>query len=152
MNNKYELGAFILRLVTGLTFLLHGLSKFQGGIENTVGFFSSVGIPGFLAYIVAIIELAGGALMILGLGTRVIGLLFAIVMLGAIFTVKLSAGFMGTDGGGGYEFDVTLLAMSLYLGLSGSRMLSLDGLFRSKGQEKPRKEGKTDDAANPPGH
>ncbi len=82
MNNKYELGAFILRLVTGLTFLLHGLSKFQGGIENTVGFFSSVGIPGFLAYIVAIIELAGGALMILGLGTRVIGLLFAIVMLG----------------------------------------------------------------------
>ncbi|MPQ26861.1 DoxX family protein [Bacillus paralicheniformis] len=152
MNNKYELGAFILRLVTGLTFLLHGLSKFQGGIENIVGFFSSVGIPGFLAYIVAIIELAGGALMILGLGTRVIGVLFAIVMLGAIFTVKLSAGFVGTDGGAGYDLDVTLLAMSVYLGLSGSRMLSLDGLFRSKGQEKSTKEGKTDDTANPPGH
>ncbi|WP_420954623.1 DoxX family protein [Bacillus haynesii] len=147
MNNKYELGAFILRLVTGLTFLLHGLSKFQGGIENTVGFFSSVGIPGFLAYIVAIIELAGGALMILGLGTRVIGLLFAIVMLGAIFTVKLSAGFMGTDGGAGYELDVTLLAMSVYLGLSGSRMLSLGEIIL-----KSRKEGITDVTANPPGH
>ncbi len=135
MNKKYEIGALILRLITGFTFFLHGLSKFQGGIENTVGFFSSVGIPGFLAYIVAIIELAGGALMILGLGTRIIGVLFAVVMLGAIFTVKLSAGFMGTDGGAGYEFDVALLAMSVSLALSGSSMLSLDRLFRAKQQE-----------------
>lgn len=135
MNKKYEIGALILRLITGFTFFLHGLSKFQGGIENTVGFFSSVGIPGFLAYIVAIIELAGGALVILGLGTRIIGVLFAVVMLGAIFTVKLSAGFMGTDGGAGYEFDVALLAMSVSLALSGSDMLSLDSLFRAKRQE-----------------
>ncbi|MBU8786749.1 MULTISPECIES: DoxX family protein [Bacillus] len=135
MNKKYEIGALILRLITGFTFFLHGLSKFQGGIENTVGFFSSVGIPGFLAYIVAIIELAGGALVILGLGTRIIGVLFAVVMLGAIFTVKLSAGFMGTDGGAGYEFDVALLAMSVSLALSGSSMLSLDSLFRAKRQE-----------------
>ncbi|KAA6447864.1 DoxX family protein [Bacillus swezeyi] len=135
MNNKYEIGALILRLVTGLTFLLHGISKFQGGIENTVGFFSNIGIPGFLAYIVAIIELAGGALMILGLGTRIIGVLFALVMIGAIFTVKLSAGFMGTDGGAGYEFDVTLLAMSVYLALNGSGLLSLDSLFRANRQE-----------------
>ncbi|MFN2747870.1 MULTISPECIES: DoxX family protein [Bacillus] len=135
MNNKYEIGAFILRLVTGLTFLLHGISKFQGGIENTAGFFTSVGIPGFLAYVVAIIELLGGALMILGLGTRVIGILFALVMLGAIFTVKLSAGFMGSDGGAGYEFDVALLAMSVYLALNGSGMLALDRLFRANRQE-----------------
>ncbi|MEC1262719.1 DoxX family protein [Bacillus swezeyi] len=135
MNNKYEIGALILRLVTGLTFLLHGISKFQGGIENTVGFFSNVGIPGFLAYVVAIIELAGGALMILGLGTRIIGVLFALVMIGAIFTVKLSAGFMGTDGGAGYEFDLTLLAMSVYLALNGSGLLSLDSLFRANRQE-----------------
>ncbi|ASB87606.1 DoxX family protein [Bacillus sonorensis] len=135
MNKKYEIGGLILRLITGLTFLLHGISKFQGGIENTVGFFSSVGIPGFLAYIVAIIELAGGALMILGIGTRIIGVLFALVMLGAIFTVKLSSGFMGTNGGAGYEFDLTLLAMSAHLALSGSSLLSLDGLFRAKRQE-----------------
>ncbi|WP_307893674.1 DoxX family protein [Bacillus swezeyi] len=135
MNNKYEIGALILRLVTGLTFLLHGISKFQGGIENTVGFFSNIGIPGFLAYVVAIIELAGGALMILGLGTRIIGVLFALVMIGAIFTVKLSAGFMGTDGGAGYEFDLTLLAMSVYLALNGSGLLSLDSLFRANRQE-----------------
>lgn len=135
MNKKYEIGGLILRLITGLTFLLHGISKFQGGIENTVGFFSSVGIPGFLAYIVAIIELAGGALMILGIGTRIIGVLFALVMLGAIFTVKLSSDFMGTNGGAGYEFDLTLLAMSAHLALSGSSLLSLDGLFRAKRQE-----------------
>ncbi|MBS4162604.1 oxidoreductase, partial [Klebsiella pneumoniae] len=75
------------------------------------------------------------ALMILGIGTRIIGVLFALVMLGAIFTVKLSSGFMGTNGGAGYEFDLTLLAMSAHLALSGSSLLSLDGLFRAKRQE-----------------
>ena len=48
----------------GLIFLLHGWSKFEGGISGTVGFFS-IGIPGFMASVVAVIELAGGAAMIL---------------------------------------------------------------------------------------
>ena len=50
----------------GLIFVLHGWSKFEGGISGTVGFFESIGIPGFLASVVAIIELVGGAAMILG--------------------------------------------------------------------------------------
>ena len=61
------------------------------GIENTVGFFDSLGIPGFMAYIVATIELVGGVLIILGLATRVVAALFVAVMLGAILQPSLKA-------------------------------------------------------------
>jgi putative oxidoreductase len=121
MNKNAEIGALILRVVLGITFFLHGFSKFQGGIDNTVGFFSSMGIPGFMAYVVAVIEVVGGMAVILGLGTRIISALLAFIMLGAILIVKLSSGFMG-----GYELDVVLLAMAIYLFLNGSSLLSID--------------------------
>ena len=60
MTNKLEISTLILRLILGITFFVHGYAKFTGGIENTVGWFSSIGLPGSLAYAVAIIELVGG--------------------------------------------------------------------------------------------
>ncbi|KSU86968.1 DoxX family protein [Priestia flexa] len=122
---SYTIGTFFIRVVLGLTFFIHGLSKFQGGIDGTVGFFESIGIPGFMAYVVAIIELIGGVAVIVGLGTRIVAALFVFVMLGAIFTAKLGAPFVG-----GYELDIALLAMSLHLVFAGSGALSLDQLLR----------------------
>jgi uncharacterized membrane protein YphA (DoxX/SURF4 family) len=127
MKRREDIGLLLLRVVLGLVFLVHGRAKFQGGIEKTVGFFATLGLPGFLAYVVAVIELVGGLLMILGLGTRVISALFALVMLGAILTAKLSAGFLG-----GYELDLILLAASVCLLLAGSTMWACDSLFRRK--------------------
>ncbi|KAA8784313.1 putative oxidoreductase [Paenibacillus sp. 4624] len=129
MNNKtVEIGLFFSRIMIGLIFLLHGWSKFEGGISGTVGFFESIGIPGFMASVVAVIELAGGAAMILGLGTRVFALLFIAVMVGAVFTAKAGQPFlMGT------EFDYMLMAGSLTLLLTGSRFLALDYLFNRQG-------------------
>jgi putative oxidoreductase len=131
MTRKYEQGAFILRIILGLSFFIHGFVKFQGGIEYTAQFFASIGVPGFLAYVVATIELVGGILMILGLGTRIVGLVFAALMIGAIFTAKLSVGFIGVQGAG-YELDLAFLAMSLYLMITGSSFLSLDQRFTRK--------------------
>ncbi|GLI06307.1 hypothetical protein YDYSG_23370 [Paenibacillus tyrfis] len=125
-----ELGALIVRIVLGVTFLLHGLQKFQSGIEKAAGFFQSIGLPGFLAYTVGGIELIGGICMIIGLGVRVFGALFSIIMLGAILTVKLSQGFVG-----GYELDLALFAMSLHLLISGNRVLAVDSLFRKRSAE-----------------
>ena len=67
-----------------------------------------------LAYGVATVELVGGLLLILGLGVRYIGLLFALVMVGAIVKVKWSAGLLG-DGKIGFELELALLAMGAYL-------------------------------------
>ena len=107
MSEK-NIGLLIARILLGVTFFLHGLAKFQGGISGTAEFFGSIGLPGALAYIVAIIELVGGILMILGLFTQVISLLFIVVMLGAIGTVKLEAGFLD-----GFELELTLIALSI---------------------------------------
>jgi uncharacterized membrane protein YphA (DoxX/SURF4 family) len=126
MKNNVEIGSFILRVVLGITFFIHGLSKFQGGIENTAGWFASIGLPSFLAYLVAAIELAGGIALIIGLGTRIVAALLAIIMLGAILKVKLGAGFLGNGQGGGYELDLVLMAISVFLALNGSFLLSLD--------------------------
>jgi putative oxidoreductase len=127
--DKNEIGKVILRVVVGLTFFIHGLSKFQGGISNTVGFFDSLGLPGFTAYVVALVELIGGIALILGLGTRIVTLLFALIMLGAIFTAKLSAGFLGNGQMAGYELDLVLLAASIYFVFADGSQLSLDQKF-----------------------
>ncbi|MGM7634852.1 DoxX family protein [Bacillus sp. Hm123] len=132
MTKKHELGALILRVILGLTFFVHGLAKFQGGIENIAGWFDSIGIPSFMAYIVAAVELVGGAALILGLGTRIIAGLLVIVMLVAISKVKLAAGFMGNGEMAGYELDLALMAMSAYLAIAGSSLYSLDQLVLGK--------------------
>ncbi|MEC0125655.1 DoxX family protein [Paenibacillus pabuli] len=128
MNRSVEIGLFFSRIMIGLIFVLHGWSKFEGGISGTVGFFESIGIPGFLASVVAIVELAGGAAMILGLGTRVFAALFIAVMAGALLTAKAGAPFLN-----GTELDYMLLAGSLTLLFTGSRFLAVDHLFSRQG-------------------
>ncbi|PEI49178.1 DoxX family protein [Bacillus pseudomycoides] len=110
-----HIGNLIIRIVLGVTFFMHGLAKFQSGIDNIAGWFTSIGLPGALAYGVATVELVGGLLLIIGLGVRYIGLLFALILVGAIVKVKWSAGLLGDGKNLGYELDLALLAMGLYL-------------------------------------
>mgnify|MGYP003579158245 FL=1 len=124
--NKQEIGTFLLRVMLGISFFLHGLSKFKGGLENTSGWFQSIGTPGFMAYVVGMIELVGGIALIIGLGTRIISALLVFIMAGAIVYVKFPAGFMGNGEGSGYELDLVLMIIALHLVLNGSRFLSID--------------------------
>ncbi|MFJ8235495.1 DoxX family protein [Ureibacillus sp. NPDC094379] len=66
---KNDVGALILRIILGLIFAVNGFVKFKGGIENTVGWFESINLPGFLAYGVARLEVVGGILLIIGFAT-----------------------------------------------------------------------------------
>ena len=136
MVSKYEWSALILRVVLGVAFFVHGLAKFQGGIENIVGWFESIGLPGFLAYGVALLEAAGGIALIVGLGTRIVSALFALLMIGAILKVKLAAGFLGNGQSAGYELDLAFLAMAASLAITGSKLYSLDQMiFRGRDYE-----------------
>ena len=131
---KQEISTLIVRVVLGLTFFIHGLVKFQGGIENTAGWFASIGIPSFMAYVVGVIELVGGIALIIGLGSRVVSALLALIMLGAILKAKLSLGFLGNGQMAGYEFEVALLTMAVSIALTGSKLYAVDQ-FIFKGQE-----------------
>ncbi|MFC4558318.1 DoxX family protein [Virgibacillus kekensis] len=130
--NKYEVSTLILRVVLGISFFVHGLDKFQGGVANTAMWFDSIGIPGFLAYVVASLELVGGILLVVGLGTRVVAGLLSIIMVGAILKVKLTIGFLGNGQMAGYELDLAFLAMAVFLAINGSKALSLDNVIFNK--------------------
>ncbi|WP_442597685.1 DoxX family protein [Neobacillus sp. D3-1R] len=136
---KNEIGALILRVTLGALFLVHGVVKFQGGIENIVGWFSSIGLPGFMAYAVALIEIIGGIALIVGLGTRIVSTILSLLMIGAILKVKLSVGLLGNGQMAGYELDLGFLAMAVYLLISGSKLLSVDQLFVKKDSNELRK-------------
>lgn len=130
MKNYNHIGAMILRVLLGITFLAHGVAKYQGGISNITGWFESIGIPGYMAYVVATIELIGGITLILGFGTRIVSALLAILLLVATFKVKLAAGFFGNGQMAGYELDLSLIGIAIYLFLNGSYKLSIDSLFK----------------------
>lgn len=121
----YEWSMLLLRITLGIIFLAHGLQKVSG-FAGIVKFFGSIGLPAILAYLVTAIETIGGAFLILGLFTRAAAAGIGMVMIGAILSVKMNKGFIG-----GYEFDVSLLAMAAALILSGSNTFALGNLFSS---------------------
>ncbi|WP_147533342.1 DoxX family protein [Bacillus marasmi] len=132
MKINNEIGAFVLRVTLGVLFLIHGITKFQGGIENIVGWFESIGLPGFMAYGVALIEVIGGIALIIGLGTRIVSVLFALLMIGATLKVKLDVGLLGNGQMAGYELDLAFLAMTIYLAINGNGLLSVSQLIFNK--------------------
>lgn len=79
-DQRTEWGLLLLRVVAGIAFVMHGMSKFQMGLDQVAGWFGSMGIPGFFAYVVAFLELLGGIGLILGIGTRILAALLAVVM------------------------------------------------------------------------
>lgn len=127
--DKLGVSTLLLRLVLGISFLIHGIVKFKGGIANTVGWFDSIGILGFFAYAVATLELVGGIALILGIGTRIFSALFVLLMVGAIVKVKFALGFLGIPEMAGYELDLAFLVIALFLAINGSKFLSIDEAF-----------------------
>jgi putative oxidoreductase len=126
--NKYSgYAPLVLRVAIGIIFLAHGLQKLGvfGGMNLTgvTGFFGDQGIPlpGLMAPLVALIEALGGLALILGFGTRIAAILLAIIMIVAIFAVKLTQGLIG-----GFELDLALLAGLVALILMGSGALALE--------------------------
>ena len=64
-----SVGLLIIRLAAGLIFLVHGISKLSD-MESTMMFFGSMGLGAFFAWLVAIVETLGGAMLVLGIFTR----------------------------------------------------------------------------------
>lgn len=94
MSDKMDMGLLVLRLTTGIIFLFMGITKLQG-MDATIAFFASVGIPAFLAWIVALLETIGGASLVLGFMTRIFSKILALIVLFAILIVNSHGPFMG---------------------------------------------------------
>lgn len=104
-NTKADYAAFLLRVTMGVFFLIHaGLKIFVFTVPGTVGFFASLGVPGWLAYPVILLEVVGGIALVLGYYGRWLAIPLALDLLGAILLVHGPAGFFFTNPKGGWEY------------------------------------------------
>jgi putative oxidoreductase len=118
-----------VRLYWGWQFFQTGLGKLTH-IPKVVGFFTSLGIPlpAFNAYFVSSLELVGGALLFLGLGSRIIALPLTIDMLVAYIAADRAALFsIFSDPGKFYASDAyTFLFASVLILVFGPGKISVD--------------------------
>lgn len=129
----------LVRLYWGWQFMQTGWGKLQH-LDRVIGFFQSLGIPfpGIQAPLVAGMEFFGGLLLILGLGSRIIGLILAFDMFVAYATADHAA-FVSvlSNPGRFYNADpYTFLFASLMVLIFGAGLFSIDALiahrFRSQ--------------------
>ncbi len=88
--------ARILQVLVGLAFIYFGIKKFMY-LPATVGMFSSLGLPGVLAYVIAAAELLGGIGLLIPRLVRPAALGLVLVMIGAVVmhATKIPGGLAG---------------------------------------------------------
>ncbi len=121
---------WVMRLTIPSVFIYHGVLKFM----NLEGFSQMLQLSSFVLVLVALAEVVGGALILLGgfsrdqksdLMTRVGALMCIPVLIGAITRVHWGSwNFVPSESFpmGGMEFQVTLLLICVYLLLKGNNI------------------------------
>jgi len=92
------------------------LKVFVFGVAGTVGFFESLGLSGAFAYLTIFAEAIGGTLLVLGVGTRAVALALIPVLAGATW-VHSGNGWVFSNTGGGWEYPVFLIVVSVVVAL-----------------------------------
>ena len=114
----------VLRIITGFLFMLHGTQKwlaFPAPRNNPVTLMSLSGAAGVL-------ELVGGALILLGLFTRPVAFILSGEMAIAYFISHAPRNFWPLLNGG--DLAVTWCFVFLYLAAAGGGPISLDRALR----------------------
>ena len=122
-----DLAVLAARVGLGVVFVAHGAQKlFTWGLSGTADAFAGMGVPApqASALFAALVELVGGAALVLGVATPIAGVLLAVDMLGAFLLVHVSKGVF-VDGGG-FELVAALGAAALVLAATGAGRLSVD--------------------------
>ena len=121
-------GPLIMRIVVGYTFMLAGWGKLNNlplMIENFAGW--GIPFPTVLTPFVSAVECFGGAMLILGLFTRIPAAMLAVVMVVAIISAKWSD-VDSLQTLLGFE-EATYFAGFMWLAIAGPGAASLDRLL-----------------------
>ena len=125
----------LIRLYWGWQFAQTGWGKLTG-LDKVIDFFGKLGVPapGIMAPAIAGLELVGGILLTLGLGTRAIGLLLAGNMIVAyILSDREALQSVLSNPGKFYGADpFTFLFASVLVTVLGAGAFSLDYLLAGK--------------------
>jgi putative oxidoreductase len=115
----------VARVTLGVLFASTGWGKVHS-LDQVTGFFMDLGIPapGFHAHLVSFVELVGGSLLVLGLGSRLSALPLMVSMLVAILTAQREQVHGLPELFGLVEW--TYFALLLWLAFAGPGKASLD--------------------------
>ena len=114
--------AAVVRVVAGVAFILFGIGKFADHMKEALDFDKyGVPLPDIAVWVSGTIEVVGGALLVIGLLTRLAAALLAVNLVVAILTA-------GVMQGGTFHLGVgpALLVAMLFLIWVGGGALSLD--------------------------
>lgn len=120
----------LFRVCYGLFYIPHGCQKlfgwFDGNINSVANAIESIGLsPGISwAYFIGVLEVVGGILLVLGLGTRLVAILFAGFMFVGTFFFHTLFGYFWVRGG--MEVPLLLMMLAIALMLRGGGEFSLD--------------------------
>lgn len=129
--------ALLARLAIGWVLSAHGCQKlFEYGIPTVQKNFEGMGapVPSISAWVAALVELGGGMLLVLGLGTTIVGIVVALVMMGAWIIVHAGNPIFVDQGGP--ELVIMIGATALMLAAFGAGKFSLDYLFTRNKDDK----------------
>jgi putative oxidoreductase len=143
-------GPLPLRLIVGYGFLAHGFAKLSRGPETFAVVLHTLGVPLplLMAWLTTLVELVGGAAVLVGVGIPFVALPMAIVLLTALFIVHLRYGFFSVKlaavtpdgikfGSVGYEIILLYLAGLAALVMGGPGRLSMDAWLRRIAHRQP---------------
>jgi putative oxidoreductase len=118
------LALLLLRVGLGVIFISHGYPKLFTQSQHATEAFAHLGFPAYFAYISGVLELFGGILLIVGLFTRIAGLLLAVEM--AVALVKVHGILTNPMAVHNYEFPMAMMVGAFALAALGAGMISLD--------------------------
>ena len=113
VERNREYGIALLRISFGVMLIAHSvvLKLFTFGLACTAGFFESIGLPGFLAYVVFGMEAVGGVLLVLGVRTREVAAALIPILVGALWAHS-GNGWVFSNANGGWEYPLYLIVLS----------------------------------------
>ncbi|MGA7707382.1 MAG: DoxX family protein [Acidobacteriaceae bacterium] len=132
--DRYEAAIVLVRLLVGWVFLSEGIQKFLYPAALAVGRFAKIGIPApqVMAPFVGGVEIVFGALILLGLFTRLATIPLLITITVAILTTKVpflvKHGFWAALHES--RADISMLLGLIFLLIVGAGSISLDARFR----------------------
>jgi putative oxidoreductase len=138
INTDNSKTTILVRLIVGAVFFSEGIQKFLFPDTLGAGRFAKIGLPEFLGNFVGFFEILCGALILIGLLTRLASIPLIIIMLVAISTTK--AEILINDGFWemlhGSRTDWAMLLGGIFLLIEGAGKWSFDKKLNQNGGEK----------------
>lgn len=116
----------LLRISLGAMYVTHSvlLKVATYGFDGTAQYFESIGLPAALAYLTIFAEAAGGMLLLVGYKARETALLLIPILAGALWA-HAGNGWVFSNEGGGWEYPLFLIAVSVAVALNPGHALVL---------------------------